>query len=411
MANSRTRIISQSKAVFISPTGFTTGASTSESSGYVPDQLHRIDTLSFDIDIAGARTDIREFGQLARIASVTMSDINPSLSFGYYLADGENEARLGFNNQGISPASNPVSQFISGIVSEDTNKRQKNIYVLTTKEGEDAFSSGELLKAATWPNVDNVGFGNVTLNSYTASFSVGEIPRVDIEAECSNIVFNTESLSGKNPSINQLGARQVGDYILATTGYNDVTSTIAPSTGDMRFAVLKPDDITITFSNPTFEMGGTDFSDMHVQSATLEVPLTRTNIEALGSARPVAKPLDFPIDVTLSFSSLLKNFDDGSLDLILTGTAGDETTNITLSITDEQTTGIQNKWILQGAQLDSQSFNQGLDDNETVDLTFSASIGAPNTTEQGIFYTGAFTGVVDATGKNRQSSWPLTGIS
>ena len=157
-------------------------------------------------------------------------------------------------------------------------------------------------------------------------------------------------------------------------------------------------------------MGGTNFSDMHIQSATVEIPLTRTNIEALGSARPVAKPLEFPIDVTMSFSSLLKNFDDGALDLILTGTAGDETTDVTLRINDEEG-NVQNVYKLVGAQLDSQSFSQGLDDNETVDLTFSAQIGAPNTTNQGIFYTGKFDGVVDATGANMKSVVPMAGIS
>lgn len=407
MANSRTRIISQSKALFVSPTGIPEAAT----SGYVPDQLHRIDTFSFDIDIAGARTDIREFGQLARIASVTMSDINPSISFGYYLQDGENEARLGFNDDGLSAnTATAFSQFVSGIVSEDPLKKEKNLYMLTSKEGDDAFSSGELLKAANFKNIDNVAFGNVTMNSYTASFAVGDIPRVDIEAECSNVMFNTGTLTGVNPSINKLGARQSGRYVLATTGIGADNSTVAPSTGDQTFAVLKPDDITITFSNPTFEMGGTNFSDMHVQSATVEIPLTRTNIEALGSARPVAKPLEFPIDVTMSFSSLLKNFDDGALDLILTGTAGDETTDITLQINDESG-NLQNAYKLVGAQLDSQSFSQGLDDNETVDLTFSAQIGAPNTTNQGIFYTGKFDGVVDATSTRMISVIPMVGTS
>ena len=90
--------------------------------------------------------------------------------------------------------------------------------MLTAKEGDDAFNTGELVKAANFKNIDNIGFGNVTMNSYTASFAVGDIPRVDIEAECSNIIFNTGTLTGVNPSINKLGARQAGRYILASTG-------------------------------------------------------------------------------------------------------------------------------------------------------------------------------------------------
>ena len=197
----RTRVISQSKAVFVGPTGYPVAT------GYIPDQLHRIDTFSFDIDIAGARQDIREFGQLARIDSLTMSDLNPSISFGYYFTNGENEARLGFNDNGInslagSPTSSVISQFISGIITEDPQKKVKNLYVLTAKEGIDAFNSGELAKSSVITSCDAVNFGNVVINNYSASFAVGDIPRVDIEAEASNIDFVANTYSGFiNPAI------------------------------------------------------------------------------------------------------------------------------------------------------------------------------------------------------------------
>lgn len=387
----RTRVISQSKAVFVGPTGIQADAA----SGYIPDQLHRIDTFSFDIDIAGARQDIREFGQLARIDTLTMSELNPSLSFGYYLTDGENEARLGFNDDGIDETG-PLSQFVSGIITEDADKKVKNIYVLTAKEGNDAFNSGELIKPANRALCDAVSFGNVTINNYSASFAVGDIPRVDIEAEASNILFTTETYSGfNNPSINDGAVQQAGIVALAATSADTAVPFQAPSTGDSTISVLKPEDLTITFSSPSFDMGGTNFSDMHIQSASVDVPLARGNIEALGKARAVAKPLEFPIDVTMSFSSLLKNFDSGALDKVLTGTAGTEKTDITLKIKNKD--GIdQNTFKLVNAVLDSQAFSQGLDDNETVDLTFSAQIGGPDTVNQGLFYSGAFDGVVDA---------------
>ena len=395
MATSRTRVISQSKAVFVGPTGIYNNAA----SGYIPDQLHRIDNFSFDIDIAGARQDIREFGQLARIDSLTMSDINPSISFGYYFTDGENEARLGFNDDGIV-SNAPASQFISGIVSEDAKKKVKNLYVLTAKEGIDAFNTGEIVKEAVRSLCDTVSFGNVVINNYSASFAVGDIPRVDIEAEASNVLFSTGTYSGfANPSINDDAEAQAGEVsLIAMTGVaGDTNSGKYPTTGDSTISVLRPEDITITFSSNSFDMGGTNFSDMHVQSASIDVPLSRGNIEALGKARAVAKPLEFPIDVTMSFSSLLKNFDDGTLDLVLTGTAGDQKTDITLAISNRQNVNVST-FILKNAQLDSQAFSQGLDDNETVDLTFSAQIGGPSTTEQGLFYSGVFDGVVDGTG-------------
>lgn len=387
---SRTRVISQSKAVYVAPTGIlpttvnrgdaAAAVAAAGLSGYLPDQLHRVDTFSFDIDLAGARQDIREFGQLARIGTITMSELNPSFSMGYYLGNGENEGHLGFNPQGVGHLTEAArSQFISGVITENEFKREKNIFVLTAKEGQDAFQSSAYTSADR-SNHDVVGFGNATVNSYTVNFAVGEIPRVDIEGEASNIQFYEGMSSGlANPSLAQDGAR-------ADTGQARLD---AGSTGDMNVLVLRPEDVTLSFSDDEFGVGGTNLSDMHVQSASIEVPMARTNISALGSERAVAKPLEFPINVTMSVSALLKNFHAGAIDTILTGVAGEETTNITLLVKDEFGTA-KHKYLLQKATLDNQSFSVGLDDNETIDLTFSAQIGGPTTTDQGLYYSGIF---------------------
>ena len=384
---SRTRVISQSKAVYIAPTGTISGlgAVGMNKSGVMPQQLHRVDTFSFDVDIAGGRQDIREFGQLARIGTITLGDLNPSFSLGYYLGNGENEANIGFNPLGET-AAGLQDQFISGILAEDPQKREKNLFVLTVKEGEDAF-------AATSSFIDNptgrfttaeraghdvVSFGNCNFESYNVNFAVGEIPRVDIEGTAENVTFDTTSSGLYNPSLNKEGGRaDTGQFMLGT-----------PTTGNMDVLVLRPEDVTLSFDTSSFTFGGTDLSDMHVQSASIEVPLSRTPIEALGSAKAVAKPLEFPINVTMNVSALLKNFSEGQVDKILTGAAGNETTNITLKVKGDDGSH-RHIYTMQKAVLDSQGFSQGLDDNETIDLVFSTQIGGVNQTDQGFFYSGA----------------------
>jgi hypothetical protein len=147
--------------------------------------------------------------------------------------------------------------------------------------------------------------------------------------------------------------------------------------------------VTLSLSRNAFEFGGTDTSDMHVQSASIEVPMSRGNIQALGAERAVAKPLEFPINVTLSVNAILKNISQGALDKVLTGTAGDATTNATIKVKDSENGAVAHHFVLQKAVLDSQNFAVGLDDNETIDLAFSAQIGGPDTTDQGLFYSGA----------------------
>lgn len=400
---SRTRIISQSKAVYISPTGILpnvgAAASLAQSrlSGVLPKQLHRIDTFSFDIDIAGGRQDVREFGQLARIGTITLGDLNPSFSLGYYLGDGENEGLLGFNGLGKANDGSLQDQFISGILSEDALHREKNLYVSTVAEGKDAFATdgsyavtsaggresafveeptGRFTKAEL-AGTDVVSLGNCNFESYSVNFAVGEIPRVDIDGTAENITFDTSASGIYNPALNKSGGRaDTGQLMLGV-----------PSTGNMGVLVLRPEDVTLSFSNEEFTFGGTDLGDMHVQSASIEVPLSRTPIEALGSAKAVAKPLDFPINVTMSVSALLKNISAGQIDKILTGDAGNETTNVQLTVKGEDGKTKHN-FTMQKAVMDSQGFSQGLDDNETIELVFSTQIGGVNQTDQGFFYSG-----------------------
>lgn len=389
----RTRIISQNKAVFISPTGIApsnygganTGAPVYGISGLAPTQLHRIDTFSFDIDIAGSRQDIREFGQLARIASVRMNELTPTVSLGYYLGNGENEHNLGFNIRGIDPTTTGAKeQFISGVLTQDPIKREKNLYVLTVGEGIDAFNSG--VYATDKINHDVVGFGNATISSYTANFAVGEIPRADVELECGNIIFYTGGHTGINPAIDRQTASQAdtGRFILPV-----------PSTGDSynQIDVLRAGDVTVSFSNNSTSLGGANFSNIHIQSASIEVPIARTAIEKLGNQLPYARPLEFPINVTCSINGIVDDFTTGSLQTILTGCSYGDGTDITITVKDRCTKADTMKWVLKKALLDSQNFSVGLDDNETVDLVFSAQIGGVGSSGQGLFMTGAYTGI------------------
>lgn len=383
----RTRIISQSKALYASPTGLlaTKYGYAANTGALAPQQLHRIDTFSFDVDLAGGRQDIREFGQLARIGTVRVGEITPTVSFGYYLGDGANEHNLGLNTRGVT-GSNVTSQIISGILTENDIKNEKNLYLLTVAEGVDAFDSTAYTAAARSGH-DVVGFGNATLSSYSINLAVGEIPRADVEMECGNIRFYDSTSSGAdcvNPALVRATAATADTGIFALT---------APSTGVGSVDVLRPGDVTINFTNNSAGIGGVLLSGIHIQSAAIEVPLSRTSIERLGSQLPFAKPIEFPINVTCSVNGLVNEFGSGSLQAILTGCAGESNNDITITVKDRCQSGEKLKYVFKNAVLDSQNFSIGLDDNETVDLTFSAQIAGANTTSAGVFMSGFFQGV------------------
>ena len=375
MSNSRTRVISQSKAVYLAPTGWTNagGGWSLEAN-----QLQGVDTFSYEIDLAGSRQDVREFGQLARIGTVRMSEINPTLSFGYYLSSGTNEINLGFTESSSA-------QCISAFLNEDPAKKENNIFVAVVNEGDDAVGF-----TAQSPS-DVIGFGNAFLSSYSVNLSVGEIPRADIEMQASNVVFYSDDREGLiAPSLNLDGTRAEPNSVANI----DLPDAVICGDLDGGLKVLKPHDITLAFANNegvtndgnnAGGIGGQKFNTSlsAVQSVSIDVPLAREVIESIGTQLAYAKPLQFPIDVTMSVSALVTELGEGALEYALTGTAGDRTTDI--SVTMKAGGDAQMKFTLKGAVLDSQSFSQGLDDNETVDLTFSAQIGGASTSNQGLF--------------------------
>ena len=118
----RNRIIYQSQALFIAPNSnqfhLQSGSATSSDShgaagagkGWtgvtgvdvgsaklrsLVTPLERIQSANFNFSIN--RTDINEFGKLARIDSIAMESPTVGLDFNYYLTDGGNERKLGFN--------------------------------------------------------------------------------------------------------------------------------------------------------------------------------------------------------------------------------------------------------------------------------------------------------------------------
>ena len=46
-------------------------------------------------------------------------------------------------------------------------------------------------------------------------------------------------------------------------------------------------------------------------------------------------------------------------------------------------------YTIKGAQLEGESFSSSIGDNKTVDLTFTAQVGGPEDTDNGIFISGS----------------------
>ena len=205
-----------------------------------------------------------------------------------------------------------------------------------------------------------------------------------VSFEASNLVFYTGTSSGLfNPSISETGAQIVDSGQAALP---------IPTTGDGPVDVLRHGQIELTLQDETvLGMGGTDLAEFHPQSVSISVPLAREALEKLGNQRAYSRPLTFPIDVTLSVNAISADLVDGQLSTLLTGCGGQEKRNINVKLFDRcDGETLRLGYQLRQAVLDSQSFSQDLEGNETVDLQFSAQIGGATTVTDGFFMTGSY---------------------
>lgn len=374
----RNRVIYQSEGLFVS-----SGATNTGKDGVV--QLDRVQSANYSYTIN--RQDVNQYGELARIDSMVLEPPTVSIDFSYYLTDGFNERALGFYVQ--TPDGNGHSLVNDGGYLESVNFASGmlfagsgvNVYVATSPEGED-LNAGDAYEASD----KIIGVGNCYVSDYSVDMSVGSLPTVSVSMEGSNI---RSSVGGSilSPAIVQSdGTAYYDGYVglpLAKSGGVGYTG------GGL--TALRPGDITLDLDN----FDGDTISDLtsitgiHVQSATLSLPLSRTPLDRLGTKFAFARTVDFPVTTTLSVSAIMNETDSMQLASKLEQPTQD--VSITMKAADGIHTGA--RWAFKGALVDSESWSSSIGSNKSVDITFSAQIGGPEDSAAGLFLSGLNTGV------------------
>ena len=352
----RNRVIYQSEGLFVSE-------NAADATQAKHEQLTRIQSANYSYTIN--RQDVNQYGQLARIDSLVLDPPTVSVDFSYYLTDGLNERELGFF---VNTGDGTVGNFASGHLGEGSGI---NVYIVTSPENDDLNIGGAISSAERV-----IGIGNAYPSDYSVDLSVGSLPTVSVTMEGANMQ-SSEGGDIKNPAVHQEAGTSVG---------TSVTLPVPASGGaGTTITALRPGDITMNLSNFNTETIADIDGDgsIHVQSASISVPLSRTPLDRLGSKFAYARTVDFPISTTLSVSAIMNEQESVNLANVLEEAEQDVT--ITLKQPDGATGCI---WELKGALVDSESFSSSIGSNKTVDLTFSAQIGGPEDIAAGIFLSG-----------------------
>jgi hypothetical protein len=475
MATTRNRIIYQSQALFIAPSSsgyhIQTGAfgdskvgASGHGSGMVLSRdepynlkwsgsparvynsgiynrsllepLERIQSANFNFTIN--RQDINEFGQLARLDSIVMESPTVGLDFNYYLTDGGNERKMGFNvptstpNNASAGRPNATTFYWSGdgcisgysALSGVLNDPQGNNYFITVvPDGEDVEGQKNI---GGITDFDVVCIGNGFVSDYTVEASVGSIPTASVTVEGFNIKVD-DRLSGSastflNTATQQNGA--AGGNIINDEGVPGVTLEGTSGTnryvfqtgvgntgaqygaqgwttkgksfnvsGDAGVAALRPGDLTFSMSSSGDYIGLTDMDGdgaAHIQSFTISVPLSRTVLQRLGSTFGYARVVDLPVDISCTVSAIVSELQKKNL---FSELCSKQVHNFTLRLADSTcTTAGKTKltFTVKNARLDSETFTNAIGDNESVDMSFTAQIGGANDQSNGLFMDGSY---------------------
>ena len=390
--------------------------------------VKRVQSCNFNFTIN--RQDVNEFGKLSRIDSIVMESPTVGLDFNYYVTDGGNERKMGFNvpsnfsgyhASGIGRGANEVAytgdgcvsgfSALSGLISDTQGN---NYFIVTSKEGTDV--QGDTVSNSS-SDYDVIAIGNGFISDYTLEASVGAIPTASVTVEAFNIRVD-DKISGaidtdggitgnQIPGINDTDGQQVevnynfdGGKI-STTGVYTYQSETPHGVEDNAITALRPGDLLLEFLNSdgtAFDQANYDgFADLdgdgkcHIQSFTVSVPMSRTVLGRLGNTFGYARLIDLPLNLDVSVSAIVSEIRAKNLFERL-DKANKNNFKLTLRRSGETGEPGADALIVdvKGARLEGESYSNAIGDNQTVDITFSTQVGGANDTSNGIFMQGSY---------------------
>lgn len=367
--------------------------------GSVVKQLKRIQSANYGFTIN--RTDINQFGHLSKLDSIVIESPTVNLDFSYYLLDGYNERHIEFITNGTTNS-------LSGLFAPEVYQAGNNFFILTTSESRDTVL-GDVDTDDETKSVISLGNGYMT--DYTVDIAVGSVPTASVTVEGMNIRSDIGATGNNLPAIDGGQGRIISDAWLnnqkgvcrpeggctglfslppATSGYEGCETDIA---------ALRPGDVVLSLDSSeqiakltTGSRDKTRIGTVHIQSASLNVPMARSNLERIGSTFGFTKAAEVPVTVTLSVQAILSDIKESNMvDLI----CDCEENDVSITLYKPECVGCQPqsevamKFSLKGAKLDSENFSSSIGDNKTVDLTFSTQIAGADDKKRGFFIYGS----------------------
>ena len=370
----RNRVIYQSEALYIAPTGTTDASNASDTS------LRRIQSCNYNFSVD--RQDINQYGELNGIDRLIINEPTVTSDISYYFEPiGFNESHMGFRVDASTGTDSEAKHMLDHIIRDPDGTGVKNLFIVTADPGVDANDTGKMAIPTNYDGI--IGLGNATVTSWSLEASVGSIPTVSCSFEAQNILF-TGGIAApiiRNPALKDGSPVTASSQVTLPSGageFNSDNEVSAVRPGDITFAMI-PDAGTTDTDEDTPALG-LDESDLKIQSVSVSMQISREPIRKLGKLFAFAREISFPITCSMSVNALVGDLDSKALHTLLADCGDNDKYTCYLKLTGilvaDSGCPKNNSYIsLKGAKLDSQNITSSIGPNKSVSLELSAQIG------------------------------------
>lgn len=349
--------------------------------------LFRVQSFSDSFD--NPLQNINQFGQATTLAKLATSAPTPTFDFTYFTNNGLNEAILGFP---VSLETSTIAGNVSGLRNclsgfFDSTNDSKNYFAQFVPEGKSVYGD---------TSADSEDFvvclSNGFITNYEVSASVGGFMESTVSVEGSNYVVNSNSTGNISPAIFPENGDKVTGWQYDIPAISQDSTGAFAGAGSTMPAVIKQGGIKLNINALSGNMG-VNITESNINSFSVSIPVARDNLERLGSQFVFARPLQTPIDGTVSFDFNVTDMSTGSLVDLFNGTSNTEFdfSIVTAGSTGNSVDTDQFAIVVRGATFESENTSLDIGSARNGSVTFQVPLGTVDETGKGIFFSGAVT--------------------
>ena len=361
-------IIKSNNAIVV--TQFSTTAFSTNNKDVI---LHKL-AQTFDYSINYSRQQSKQIGSQDLSTNEMYNQPDVSLNISYIPEPNfSNEVQGRFLNS--TPKDEFKNMFDAGDSEDSTN-----FYVLVGENQGDSFiDSIEFSGPVNDFNGDDaIAFGNCFPESYSLSYSIGDLPKVNTSYICSNAVFDhLTGTSMEMPAINMTGGNN--DNVGRCQFYlrQDLTTEALEKAPPIVNQTNAGSDVTLQ----NLQVGGQEISGRHlVQSVNMNVSIPRVSAYGLGNDYAYGRKKQFPARGTFAVSSQVSGFESGAMTGVLNS---DELYQFDLTL---EASGKSMVYRIEDAKLGSYNYSMDINGRMNFDANFSFEV----TKEKGLKLSGTY---------------------